>query len=330
MQVLTDRLFVALAKRAGFPALSELKRCRDLQIEWIRAGTPATLFVVSQIEGVIDPEQTLQFEGWAREAIAAHPDRRALCEQVHSPTEEVEVSHAFRQPAEPEDPSTEEDAFGPWIPDQDLLADDLESEDPDFEDDELELLPENDDADMVVLGRGAPVRDGSDLCFVSENEAGEAFHVLASREFDTYKPAPKGSEEVVFAHSEHTELFDEDDEDDEDGPELELDFDLGLDPRDPLADVLADLEGQLDGPPVRDSAFDGLVDVCEDSDAPPPAEYRLDAAPRSNTESGCEDGLRLRARKRTRMLAASSGTRPALRRRPKVKRSRSTAARWRS
>jgi hypothetical protein len=327
MEFLSDRLFVALAKRAGFPELSELKRCRDLQIDWIRNGTPATLFVVSQIEGVITTEQTVQFEGWARDAIAQSPGSAAIREQDHSPTEEVEVGHAFQQPAKPE--PEDEDTFEPWIPDRDLLddADSVGSEDS-LEDDDLELLPDDGDADMNALGRAGPrVIDGSGLRFIAEDEAtGEVFCVLASREFDAYKHAPSG--ETVFPDSEHTELFEDD--------EPELGFEDG---DDPLADILAVLDGRdkpvRRTPSTQVSLLDGLLDVCEDSDDPPPSRFEMDAhSPQTRadkSESRCEDGLVLRAQKRTRRLTGSSETRTALRTRPKIKRKgRRAISRWKT
>jgi hypothetical protein len=326
MEFLSDRLFVALAKRAGFPALAELKRCRDLQIDWIRGGTPATLFVVSQIEGVIGPEETTQFQRWAQEVMETHPDRRALSEQGHAPTEEVEVTHAFQR----DDPkeASGEDAFGPWIPDQDLLdsAEEIEEED----DDSLELLPD-DDSDMAALGRIAhqDPNDGSDLKLIDENEAGEVFWVLATREFDAYEPEAD-SQEAVFPTSDRTELWDDD-------ASLDLDLDeepLGLDvDEDPLDDILSVLDEQAEPKtdPAIASAFGGLIDVCEDSDVPPPTSFMFSPDPDATLDppTDPEDGLRRRVRKRSRELVGSSGTRSALRQRAPIRRTRSKLSRWR-
>lgn len=63
---LGDRLFVALAKRVGFPDFDTLRRCRDLQLEWIESGSVASLFSVAQIEGVIDAEQAARFVAWGQ------------------------------------------------------------------------------------------------------------------------------------------------------------------------------------------------------------------------------------------------------------------------
>jgi hypothetical protein len=223
MEFLSDQLYVRLAKRAGYPSLDALKRIRDLQQEWLDGGAPASLFMVSQLEGVIDAEQTREFEGWARQIVSSSGRIR----KVDSPTEEVRVEHAFR--AVPtaavdvavevvevdEDVAVEVDASDFDASDfdaSDFDASDFEASDFDIDDapeadnfdlevadEDLQLLPDSDEIDLQNLGR--------------------------------FEETPDTSNECVFVTSEHTELFSDADDD----------FDACADP---LADVLAILDEQ--------------------------------------------------------------------------------------
>jgi hypothetical protein len=286
MEFLSDRLYVKLAKKAGYPSLEQLRQVRDLQEEWINTGTPATLFMVSQIEGVIDVGQTRQFESWARQIVSSSGRIR----KVDAPTEEVAVEHAFksrRVRAQPKPvavavPVTVEVVEvvevvegGPWMDDDELVFDDDSDVGPiePVADGDLKLLPDSDEIDLQNLSRFASsdpecVLDEDDLELIPEEDVSELIKVSTAW-------SPSDSNADAFAASEHTELF-SDDEDDLDAAASS----------DPLADVLACLDEQDSGRQSRqssgrrkgrrkpDSVASGLLHVCDDSDEPPALRLR--------------------------------------------------------
>lgn len=186
MEFLSDQLYVRLAKRAGYPSLEDLKRIRDLQQEWLDGGAPASLFMVSQLEGVIDPDQTREFEGWARQIVSAS----GRVQKVHSPTEEVSVGHSFRTKAivevEAEDEDVSDDPANEFEA-SDFALDDFEADDFGFElevaDEDLQLLPESDEIDLQNLGRFEANPDKSNECVFVASERTELF-TDADDEFD--------------------------------------------------------------------------------------------------------------------------------------------------
>ncbi|RMG09415.1 MAG: hypothetical protein D6731_19670 [Planctomycetota bacterium] len=111
---LGDRLFVALAKRAGFPSKEALQHCREIQLEWLASCPSTTLFTVAQLEGIIDARQALQFERWARWVVANYPHLKATREQ-YAPRTKGKAPAAKSAPrvAPPRDPEAlgERDPF---------------------------------------------------------------------------------------------------------------------------------------------------------------------------------------------------------------------------
>lgn len=81
---LSDRLFVAIAKKVGFPTKRTLQSYRDLQLEFLSSGCPITLFTLTRLKGVLDAVQTNQFVGWAREVIRSRPSFSSDLRDVHS------------------------------------------------------------------------------------------------------------------------------------------------------------------------------------------------------------------------------------------------------
>jgi hypothetical protein len=61
-----DKVFVALARKVGYPAESELRRCRQLQLaRRKREASPASLFATAISEGVLTLDQAHRFFRWA-------------------------------------------------------------------------------------------------------------------------------------------------------------------------------------------------------------------------------------------------------------------------
>ena len=96
---LSDRFFVALAKRAGAPSKEELSHCRTLQLQCNEEGCAVSLFSVARATDLIDGERFLRL---ADSAIAQRPgyasgllhdlDAPALLSQRRQPVEDEHVA----------------------------------------------------------------------------------------------------------------------------------------------------------------------------------------------------------------------------------------------
>ncbi len=90
--MLDDRLFVALARKTGYPGASDLERCRATQIAWARDGNAVSLLEVCFAQGALTPRQYERYERWA--AQIAKADQGPITDTVAAPsgvTEQVVV-----------------------------------------------------------------------------------------------------------------------------------------------------------------------------------------------------------------------------------------------
>ena len=71
--VVPDKIFVALAKRAGYPSHEDLVTCRRLQLERVKAGERVTLFEVVQERGVLPERRIKRFQKWAAQVTRRDP-----------------------------------------------------------------------------------------------------------------------------------------------------------------------------------------------------------------------------------------------------------------
>jgi uncharacterized protein DUF1570 len=71
--VVPDKIFVALAKRAGYPSHEDLVTCRRLQLERVKAGERITLFEVVQERGVLPERRIKRFQRWAAQVTRRDP-----------------------------------------------------------------------------------------------------------------------------------------------------------------------------------------------------------------------------------------------------------------
>lgn len=78
--VVPDKVFVALAKKAGYPSHEDLVTCRRLQLERLKAGDRVTLFEVVQERGVLPERRIKRFQKWA--AMVTRRDPAPLEDEV--------------------------------------------------------------------------------------------------------------------------------------------------------------------------------------------------------------------------------------------------------
>lgn len=71
--VVPDKIFVALAKKAGYPTHEDLVVCRRLQLERVKAGERITLFEVVQERGVLPERRIKRFQRWAAQVTRRDP-----------------------------------------------------------------------------------------------------------------------------------------------------------------------------------------------------------------------------------------------------------------
>jgi hypothetical protein len=77
---LSDKHFVVLARKVGYPTEEQLKRCRAVQVERAQKGEKASLFAWAKAQGFLTPRQASRFERWADQ----------IARQADEPLEEEE------------------------------------------------------------------------------------------------------------------------------------------------------------------------------------------------------------------------------------------------
>ncbi len=65
LPTISDRVFVSLAKKAGYPDRAELVRCRELQLEARNGGDPITLFEIVRKEKLLSARRINRFLRWS-------------------------------------------------------------------------------------------------------------------------------------------------------------------------------------------------------------------------------------------------------------------------
>lgn len=93
---ISDRLFVALAKKVGFPEKQVLRQYRSMQMEMVEAGLPITLFSLARLKGVLDAGQVERFVGWAQQVVSTRPKYAGdLVADSGAPTAALESDSIF-------------------------------------------------------------------------------------------------------------------------------------------------------------------------------------------------------------------------------------------
>jgi hypothetical protein len=190
---LSDRLFVAVAKRLGVPQ-QRLMRLQGRQRRSIREGTSISLFTTARLEGWLDEGASGMFLEYARQVIARRPEY---------------AGEVYEAAVEPQAVTAE------WVPDEVGAKDRLEgfgSSDDLIELDDLGPPPKVDDL-MLLLGAAAPPsptpkrnrrrsRFASDDLLPTVDAVGESFAQHLESQVDAYtssseQRSPLAEQELV-------------------------------------------------------------------------------------------------------------------------------------